>query len=214
VRTELSRFHQLPGALASRSPRIETDPGFAPAAVAVVCVPDPDAILLIRRADRPGDPWSGQMGLPGGRMAPDDADLHFTAIREAHEEVGVRLGPANLLGSLDDLTPRTIHLPRIMVRPFVFLLPSRPPLTPNHEVASVAWAEVSAFRAAGVFGEWDVRALGQQARFPGYRLPEGLVWGLTERILTPFLDLLRASGERELGAASGKREAGAPDRGL
>lgn len=184
---ELSRFRALHQALPDRSPLAGEITGFAPAAVAVVCVPDPDAILLIRRADRPGDPWSGQMGLPGGRKGAGDPDLLETAIREASEEVGLDLGRRHLVGVLDDLTPRTVLLPRVMVRPYVFLLGSRPPLRPNHEVAAAHWVEVAAFQAPGVYAEWDVQALDRSARFPGYRLAEGTVWGMTERILTPFL---------------------------
>lgn len=191
MRPELSRFRALDQLLADRASRSVLEPGFTPAAVAVVCVPDPDAILLIRRADRAGDPWSGQMGLPGGRRDTGDADLLETAIRETAEELGLRLDPAHLVGRLDDLTPRTVLLPQVMVRPHVFLLEARPPLRPNHEVAAAHWIDLAAFHAPGVYGDWDVPALGRTARFPGYRLAEGIVWGMTERILTPLLAQLR-----------------------
>jgi 8-oxo-dGTP pyrophosphatase MutT (NUDIX family) len=187
VRAELSRFRALRPLFAGRASRSEQEPGYTPAAVAVVCVPDPDAILLIRRAERAGDPWSGQMGLPGGRMSPGDADLLATAIRETEEELGLRLDPAHLVGALDDLTPRTVHLPRIVVRPHLFLLDTRPPLRLNHEVAAAHWIDLAAFHGPGVYGDWDVPALDRTGHFPGYRLPEGIVWGMTERILTPLL---------------------------
>ena len=45
----------------------DEDPELSWAAVAVVLTPDPDSVLLIRRAERTGDPWSGHMALPGGR---------------------------------------------------------------------------------------------------------------------------------------------------
>lgn len=160
--------------------------------MALVCVPDPDAILLIRRAERAGDPWSGQMGLPGGRRGAEDVDLLDTAIRETVEEVGVSLARPALVATLDDLTPRTVHLPRIMVRPHVFVLEARPELVPNPEVAAAHWVDLEALLAPGVYGEWDVPALDRTMRFPGYRLPEGIVWGMTERILTPFLRAVRS----------------------
>jgi 8-oxo-dGTP pyrophosphatase MutT (NUDIX family) len=130
------------------------------------------------------------MALPGGRKGLEDPDLLETAVRETSEEVGLGLSRGDLVGVLNDLTPRTALLPRIVVRPYVFLLESRPPLRPNHEVAAVHWVDLAAFLAPGVYAEWDVQALERSARFPGYRLAEGTVWGMTERILTPFLAAL------------------------
>ncbi|HEU5170288.1 MAG TPA: NUDIX domain-containing protein, partial [Gemmatimonadales bacterium] len=90
--------------------------------MAFVLVAEPDALLLIRRAERAGDPWSGQMGLPGGRHHPGDPDLLATAIRETEEEVGLALDASRCIGVLDDVAPRTPDLPPIAVRPFVFSL--------------------------------------------------------------------------------------------
>ena len=104
----------------------DDDPSLIWAAVAVVLAPDPDAILLIRRAERTGDPWSGHIALPGGRREPADPDLVATAIRETGEEVGIALEPERPGGSLRDVVPRTPALPPIAVRPFVFILPARP----------------------------------------------------------------------------------------
>src|SRR5213596_3679172 len=51
---------------------------------------DPE-LLMIKRADAEGDPWSGHIACPGGRMEPGDHDLEQTAIRETWEETGVDL---------------------------------------------------------------------------------------------------------------------------
>lgn len=193
VPAQLSRFDDLAARLSSRTPRVETDPSYGQAAVALVCVRDPEAILLIRRAEREGDPWSGQMGLPGGRRGPEDPDLRATAMREAAEEVGLPLDESNCLGVLDDLTPRSSLLPRLFVRPFVFQVASPRDLAPNHEVASVHWIGLDRFVAEGTYGIWDVEAAGVRLRHAGYRLPEGIVWGMTERILTPFFETLAVS---------------------
>lgn len=190
LRPQLSRFPELPTRLAARPRRIEPDPGYHLAAVALVCAPGPDALLVIRRAERDGDPWSGQMGLPGGRHDAADGDLLTTVIREVQEEVGLSLEPSQLAGLLDDLTPNTVRLPRIMVRPFVFVLPARVVPTPNHEVAGAHWIAIDRLRQPGIYGLREVMAQGETFRFPGYALEEGTIWGLTERILTPFLALL------------------------
>ena len=62
------------------------------AAVSVCLAPDPHGaatVLLIKRAEHPLDPWSGHIGLPGGRRETDDLDVLATARRETHEEVGL-----------------------------------------------------------------------------------------------------------------------------
>ncbi|MBT3458112.1 MAG: NUDIX domain-containing protein, partial [Halieaceae bacterium] len=48
-------------------------------------------LLMIRRAQREGDPWSGHMAFPGGRRDPDDIDDRFCAIRETREEIALDL---------------------------------------------------------------------------------------------------------------------------
>ena len=171
-----------------RAPRqVETTPLVRWAAVALVIAPDPDAILIVRRAERVGDPWSGQMALPGGRRD-EGEDLLFTALRETEEEVGVVVPPEALLGLLDDVAPMTPVLPPIAVRPFVFRLASRPPLRPNDEVAEAHWVSLETLVRTETRDMVDIHVRGAMRRVPAYRLAEGTVWGMTERILS---DLLR-----------------------
>ena len=63
------------------------------AAVAMIFreVEDEPEILLIRRADREGDPWSGHIAFPGGRVDPTDISTQATAERETLEEIGLDL---------------------------------------------------------------------------------------------------------------------------
>ncbi len=163
------------------------------AAVAVVLVPDPHGglrALFIKRAEHPDDPWSGQMALPGGRRDPGDRDLLATATRETREETGIGLPPAALLGGLDELGPVTAHLPRIVVRPFVFGLGTAPDLHHSPEVALHIWVPLAELSAAKVTEAVHVR--GQTLVMPGYRVGPHFIWGMTERISTAFLDLISA----------------------
>lgn len=159
------------------------------AAVAVIVAPDPDSVLLIRRAERTGDPWSGHIGLPGGRAEAADLDLSATAMRETAEEIGWSLRRESLLGELDDVWPRTPLPQVIVVRPFVFAMVERVVVSPSAEVAEAFWVPLSELRDPAILRETPLQVRGQELVFPAYHLRQGIVWGLTERILTPLLAL-------------------------
>lgn len=178
---------RLATALAARHPAPAAEPGAIWAAVALVLAAAPDSILLIRRAERSGDPWSGQVGLPGGRRDPGDADLLTTAIREATEEVGVLIPRKACIGVLDDVAPRTPVLPPVVVRPFVFALDARPELSLNGEVASAHWVELDQLTPPGILRPFTITLRGEPRTFPAYHVHDLVVWGLTERILSSLL---------------------------
>lgn len=180
--------------LAGHEPRRIIDRAAHQAAVALVLAPGSVdgsglQLLFIKRADHPGDPWSGQMALPGGRHDPTDADLRATAVREAREEVGIDLEAAFPVGELDDVHPRTPTLPPVVVRPFVFGLPAQPLVRPSREVAVYVWADLEGLLERPALDRIEVPPLGRS--FPAYRIGQHHVWGMTERILTPFLELAR-----------------------
>src|SRR5207248_637661 len=79
--------------------------------------------VVIHRAHRRGDPWSGHMALPGGRQDAADSDLRATAVRETREEVGIDLARhGELLGTLDDLRAVGHGRPLdLVITPFVYM---------------------------------------------------------------------------------------------
>jgi 8-oxo-dGTP pyrophosphatase MutT (NUDIX family) len=180
LQVRLSQHHAKPADMTGR----------AQAAVALVLAPGGQAgpeLLLIRRAEVDGDPWSGQMGLPGGRREDQDADLVETACRETEEETGIELHSTRLIGVLDDIAPTTPILPPIAVRPFVFALSNMPAVTPSREVASYVWEPVvHILRSAG---ETEVEILGVLQTRPAFVLGPNAVWGMTHRILSNFIDI-------------------------
>ena len=131
------------------------------------------------------------MALPGGRQEPAEADLLITAVRETSEEVGLTLHRQDLLGTLDDVVPRTPVLPPIAVRPYVFLLHDRPALTLNPEVAAAQWVPLDLLLHPETYDSISLDIRGENREFQAYRLDDSLVWGMTERILSSLLLHLR-----------------------
>lgn len=166
-----------------------------PAAVAIALREGPEGpeALFIHRAERAGDTWSGQIAFPGGRREPGDPQLRATAIRETREEVGVDLTDAERLGVLDDMYPRTPVLPPVVVRPFVFGVADRPPLTLNDEVQGAFWLSFAALNAPGVQRDVTIRHRDLERVFPAYVLENLTIWGMTERILTNLLSLAKST---------------------
>ncbi|HEY0929089.1 MAG TPA: CoA pyrophosphatase [Gemmatimonas sp.] len=178
--------------LATREPQdAEQLPNMRFAAVAAVLrvVESGPELLFIKRADRDGDPWSGHMAFPGGRREPSDASLEMTAIRETSEELSLDLMQGVMLGRLDDLAPRSPSLPPIMIRPFVALVPADVTFVPNVEVAATYWVPLAMLRHPDAQAEHVMTINGARARFPGFRVDQYIVWGLTERIVTQLLPL-------------------------
>lgn len=160
------------------------------AAVAIVAGPR-DELLLIRRADRPGDHWSGHMAFPGGRAEAHDASLLDTARRETREEIGLDLGAARVLGVLPtQLTPTIGDLPRMVVVPYLFRVDDWPPLTPNHEVQSVHAIALSRFLEREGRSTFPYTWRGTTWDLPCVDLDRQRVWGMTLRMIDDLVAAL------------------------
>lgn len=148
-------------------------------------------LLFIKRADYPGDPWSGQVAFPGGREEPGDSSLADTATRETREETGIDLSrDATFIGTLDDLRPRINRLPDVIVRPYVVLLDRYEPLILSTEVALAFWIPLPALKESASWRETQVLARGIQINTRAFHHEGHIVWGMTERILGQLLELL------------------------
>lgn len=165
------------------------------AAVAIVLHRAPDAtipaVLFVKRAEYPGDPWSGHVAFPGGRAEPGDATPWDTAARETWEETGIDLRhDTRLLGTLDELHPRTPTLPPIIVRPHVVVAYAPEPLTLSDEVAGSFWVPLDHFAAPGVDRLSTVTARDRTLVVPSFVVDGHTIWGMTERIVRQLLSRL------------------------
>ncbi len=148
--------------------------------------------LFVLRAARKGDPWSGHVALPGGRAESSDADLIDTARRETREETDIRLARDSFLGRLNEIHPRSAHLPSIGVTPFVAWLPARPEIRASHEVAGHVWVplhDLSAQERRSTL----VRREPTPRMFPTIEYEGAVIWGLTHAIVENFLERLHGS---------------------
>lgn len=188
---------RLARSLAAREALVaERDEPFREAAVSLVLRPrDDDAeLLLIRRATRVGDPWSGQIGLPGGNRSMLDRSLDETAIRETAEELGLDLRAFGTpLGALDELRPRIPTLPPIIVRPFAWVIESArlAPLVMSDEVAEYRWIPLAELFAASTRVQAAVEVRNVRRRVEALQVGDFTIWGMTERILSTFERLIR-----------------------
>lgn len=173
--------------LLSPDPVPDTDPARSTDLVdhAVSC-------LFVLRAEWEGDPWSGHVALPGGRAESSDADLIDTARRETREETDIRLERDSFLGSLNEIHPRSAHLPSIGVTPFVAWIPARPEIRASHELAGHIWVplhDLSTQERRSTL----VRPEPTPRTFPTIEYEGSVIWGLTHAIVENFLERLYGS---------------------
>ena len=152
---------------------------------------DSAEILFIKRAERPGDPWSGHLAFPGGRAEESDDTLLDLAMRETEEEVGIdaRQG-GRVLGRLPTVHPLSTRIPPITVTPFVVAAPSGAiPRLQQQEVEEVFWMPIAELRTSGRSATARWKTSDGTREFPAFPSPKGPIWGITERILSQFLAL-------------------------
>lgn len=162
------------------------------AAVALLLIdahPVPEALFILRsRHER--DPWSGDIGFPGGRVAKGETDPRLTAERESAEELAIDLTATDYLGRLDDLYGATLP---ILVSCFVYAHADRPVLTPNHEVETTFWIPLDRLLDQRRHRLENFTYRGHPTTQPVADLlgpGEPLLWGITYRLLRSFFNLL------------------------
>ncbi len=140
-------------------------------------------VLLVKRAEKAGDPWSGQTALPGGKRSPEDQNLKETVVRETLEETGINLlVSCRFLGAMEPV--RSTQKPEMKILPFVVFQEKEQTIDLNEELTEYFWAPLAEFaKNKGTF-KFGVD------EHPAYNIKNHVVWGLTYRILDSLLALL------------------------
>ena len=160
-------------------------------------------ILMIQRAVRQGDPWSGHMGFPGGRKEESDASDMACAKRETREEIGFDLDiHGELVCQLSDVnTGWRADRPEMLVAPFVFKVGSTPVFELNHEVDDTLWVPLSFLLndANRSRHQWDWR--GEVLESDAFTFNDRLIWGLSLMMIDELLQII-ADRENTLAPVS------------
>ncbi|MFT7286477.1 MAG: 8-oxo-dGTP pyrophosphatase MutT (NUDIX family) [Halieaceae bacterium] len=149
-------------------------------------------VLMIRRSEREGDPWSGQMAFPGGRLEPSDDNGLAAARRETEEEIGLHLGTQEpCMGRLSELNAgKPSFRGGLVITPYVFHLKRAVNFHPNYEVAEVVWVPLEFLLDPDNREEMTWEFGGVRLRMPCYFFEERRIWGLSLRMLDELLDLI------------------------
>lgn len=148
-------------------------------------------VLFIERASDAGDPWSGDLAFPGGKVE-EGEEPRQTAERETKEEIGLVLGnSARYLGWLTEITGA--RLP-VRVSCFVYgVLEMDITTVLNSEVHELFWVGLDDLLATERHILAQVRFGGKMQDVPAIRLPQPgkpVLWGITYRLVKHFLELL------------------------
>ena len=179
----------------TRSPRrsVLEGTGTRPSAVLAALYDDADGLATVVLTRRSAHLRShrGEVSFPGGGVEPGDADLVATAVREAHEEVGLDPAAVEIIGEIDHLQTVTS---RSYIVPFVGALPGRPELAPSPaEVAAILHVTLAELLDPAIYHQerWGLPPLEHPISF--FELDGDTVWGATATMLRNLLELVTAT---------------------
>ncbi|WP_303292247.1 CoA pyrophosphatase [Marinobacter sp. SS5-14b] len=158
----------------------------------------PEAGILVPVTDNPANPemiftlrsahlktHRGQVAYPGGKRDPGDPSLAATALRETHEEIGLPPEQVKVIAPLSQV----MSLHRILVTPYVGVVPADHPLEPNpDEIESVFRVPISFFLEDQRERTDTLSFLNSTLYVPCYRWERYQIWGLSAVVLVDFLN--------------------------
>jgi 8-oxo-dGTP pyrophosphatase MutT (NUDIX family) len=169
--------------------------GLKPAAVLAPFYRTPNGLSLIfTKRNENLNQHSGQISFPGGRREAVDPDDLSTALRETHEEIGVRPEDVEIWGRLNQEATVT----RYSVAPYVGLVPypydfiidpvevERLIVVPLDHLTNPDHQDTE-------FYPWE----GRQIKSYQFKFNQDVIWGATARMVHNLLTLLTTGREPE-----------------
>lgn len=134
----------------------------------------------------------GQMAFPGGRMERTDENLIRTALREAQEEIGIRLTDVKVLGQLTQIyiPPSNFH-----VLPVIGAIPFRPDFYPDsREVDAIVEVALRDLSDEKIISLQEIEVRGFKIDAPTYNVHGHQVWGATAMMIAELLEVTKGLG--------------------
>ena len=190
---EKDLIDQIRTRLSSRQREVVEHPPFSHAAVLVpLFKKEEDCHLLFTKRSDEVKYHKGEISFPGGVVDEEDLELINTALREAHEEIGLRESDVQIIGILDDIVTVT----EFIVTPIVGLFPYPYPFkVSEREISELIEVPLSHLLDGNSFSEREIFRGGQNEVVYTYQYGKHAIWGATARILKQFLDLITSSGD-------------------
>jgi 8-oxo-dGTP pyrophosphatase MutT (NUDIX family) len=135
----------------------------------------------------------GQVAFPGGRIEKTDKNLIRTALREAQEEIGIRISDVNIIGQLTEL-----YIPpsNFLVQPVVGYMDFKPVFYPDQkEVELVFEADLTEISNPNIISEQILEVKGVEIIAPIYSFGGQTIWGATAMMIAELLMVIEQSNE-------------------
>ena len=175
-------------ALTSMKERMKTARKSAVMALFYPNVENKTKVVLILRKSYEGV-HSNQVGFPGGKAEPEDANLQVTALRETEEEVGVQQDSIEVIRKI---TSTYIPPSNFMVQPYIGVSYTTPTFIPQpSEVESILEVSLHNLLAdVSIIEKKMTTSYAIAINVPAFYLNDYVVWGATAMMLSEVKDII------------------------
>lgn len=148
---------------------------------------DTAKLILTLRTEYDGA-HSGQVSFPGGKKEDVDSSFQDTALRETHEEIGIRPDSIEVFGQL---SPLYIPPSNFLVHPYIGFYDGPNHFIPEqHEVQRVIPVDFRLFNDHNNIVEREVKARGWKMKVPAFQVNELTVWGATAMMISELKEMV------------------------